>query len=228
VKFLILFAVFFAIVSGIGASVTKSKEKNQSQLAVSLIAQFDQYTKMSPPQILSPHAIAKSTEQFDAAPIQLIIFSDFQCPACKALSLMMAPIARRYEGKINILYYFYPLDSSCNAEMTMPLHPLACKLSYIAHCSGANFHTVHDQIFEQQESLSAEWTNDLVKKLGVEACINDAATKSKVVELLQQGKQFNVRSTPTMVLNGVKIEGALPLNQFYILMDELVKRHGAK
>ncbi len=223
--FLAGFGCVFMVAGGLTLYYIGHKEKGQTALASSLISQFDRYEKLSNPTVLSPHKIAQATEDFAKAPIQLIIFSDFQCPACKVLSSMMPAISKRYEGKINILYYFFPLDNACNAEMKAAIHPLACTLAYMAQCSGSNFHKVHDDIFEHQESLSFEWIKKYSKSIAVEACMNLSETKQKVVELLEQGKQINLRSTPTLLLNGVKIEGSLPLNQFFILMDELVKRN---
>ena len=47
---------------------------------------------------------------------------------------------------------------------------------------------------------------------------------SKRFQKYSQGNEFAVQSTPTFFLNNVKIEGALPLNQLYMLMDEVLAR----
>ena len=36
---------------------------------------------------------------------------------------------------------------------------------------------------------------------------------------------FNIRSTPTLFINGVKIEGGLGFGQMSILFDELIKKY---
>jgi len=214
----------------IGASyyTSEKEEDNQKHIAVDLIKQYDSLKKLSKPSIVPPFHISKSGP-YDQSPINLIIFSDFQCPACKALSEMVHPILKRYKGKINILYYFYPLDSSCNPSMSRALHPMACKAAYLSYCLPKNFFRVHDDIFANQEKLGgSSWLDNYAKKENVTKCMTNPKTKEKVVEIIRQGNEYNIKSTPTMLLNGVKIEGALPIGQFYILLDELIRRHGQK
>jgi protein-disulfide isomerase len=225
IKSLIPMLVVLILSSVINKFIVIQKENSQTLVRDSLIKQYDSYQKVALPVVMSPHVIAKSTDKFEDAPIQLLIFSDFQCPACKVLSKMMEPIVKRYKGKININYFFYPLDNACNDKMTRSLHPVACSAAYLSNCAADKFYEVHDKIFEDQEELSFEYVNKYAEKLGLTACMNSEENKQQVKTLIDQGNLVGVRSTPTILLNGVKIEGALPLGQFYLLMDELVKRY---
>ena len=158
----------------------------------------------------------------------MIIFSDFQCPACKSLSKMIHPLLKRYKKKLNIDYFFYPLDPACNANMTRNLHPLACKAAYFTYCTKDKFFETHDLVFENQGDLSDEWIELQVKKYGVNECYNDPETKKEVTKIVSQGNELNIKSTPTFFLNNVKIEGVLPLNQLYMLMDEVLAKNNDK
>ena len=136
----------------------------------------------------------------------------------------MPQLLVRYGGKINIQYFFYPLDNSCNPSMEKPLHQQACRAAYYAVCSPVeNFGTLHDEIFHNQERL-AEYLDENIKKNKLESCVADPKTKEKVVAIINQATPFNVRSTPTFILNGVKIEGVLPADQLFAIMDEILKR----
>jgi protein-disulfide isomerase len=42
--------------------------------------------------------------------------------------------------------------------------------------------------------------------------------------LINAANPYNIRSTPTFILNGVKIEGVLPSDQLFAIMDEILKR----
>ena len=225
VKSLIPMVVVMVLSLGINKFIVVHKENSQELVRDSLIKQYDSYPKIALPAQMSPHFIAKSTEKFEDAPIQLMVFSDFQCPACKVLSDMMEPIIKRYKGRINISYFFYPLDNSCNDKMTRALHSTACTAAYLANCSGEKFLEVHDKIFEDQQSLSFEYLNKYAERLNLAECFKSDETKQQVKTLVDQGNLIGIKSTPTVLLNGVKIEGALPLGQFYLLMDELVKRN---
>jgi protein-disulfide isomerase/uncharacterized membrane protein len=228
IKTMLSFGAVTLIVSIIFINIYNNKNSQSSKIATSLIKDYNSYENLGNPKPDSPYRIATSTEKFDDAPIQLTIFSDFQCPACKYLSSSMHALERKYKGKINIQYFFYPLDSNCNDKMTRPLHPLACKAAYLASCLPKKFSTVHDDIFENQSKLSLKWIKDYAEKNNVTKCFRSEDAKKTVVSLLKQGEEFNIQSTPTMLLNGVKVEGALPLNQMYILMDHLIKQHEPK
>ncbi len=225
-KWLAIYFVLTAIPAGAMYSSVQDKKKNVSILKDSLIQQYDALEKLGTPKQDSPYRIASSTPVFADAPIQISIFSDFQCPACKALSEYMAPLESRYHGKINIQYFFYPLDMACNPKMTHNLHEFACKEAYIAACTGDKFAEVHDKLFAMQDNLTIEALDKYAKELGVTECAASEETKAKVKALLEEGNNFGVSSTPTMLVNGVKIEGVLPLGQLTMILDELLKRSG--
>lgn len=218
-----LLAIFLVVTLIIGYVIRAnilSKENAKSSIAVSLIDQYYKLPNLGMPNPASEFKIADTQN----APIHMAVFSDFQCPACKMLSEQTKKIAELYKGKITIDYYFYPLDVNCNPNMERPLHDLACRAAYIAACTGPKFAEVHDEIFDHQESLTSESLAKIAKRENVEACANDPKTKEKVVALINAAKAFNVKSTPTYLVNGVKIEGVLPLDQLQIIFDEIIRR----
>ncbi len=217
---LAIFLVITLIIGYIIRANILSKENAKSSIAVSLIDQYYKLPNLGMPNPASEFKIAEAQN----APIHMAIFSDFQCPACKMLSEQTMKLAELYKGKITMEYFFYPLDVNCNPNMERPLHDLACKAAYIAACTGNKFTEVHDEIFKNQENLTADYLQKLAKRENAEACANDPKTKEKVVALINAAKAFNVRSTPTYLINGVKIEGVLPLDQLQIILDEIVKR----
>ncbi len=216
--------VGFAVVVLAAGFLTKmnidKKNANTSAVANDLIRQFYALPNLGQPNPPSEYKIATAAN----APIQMQIFSDFECPACKALSAMMPQLLTRYGGKIDIQYFFYPLDHNCNPSMERPLHQQACRAAYFSTCMPANqFGTLHDEIFHNQERIS-DYLDESIKKNGVEKCVADPATKAKVVSIINASTPFNIRSTPTFILNGVKIEGVLPPDQLFAIMDEILKR----
>jgi protein-disulfide isomerase/uncharacterized membrane protein len=197
-----------------------SKTAQGSAIANDLIKQYYGLPDLGQPATPSVYKIATA----ENAPIKMQIFSDFECPACKALSELMPQIIARYGGKIDIQYFFYPLDNNCNPSMDRPLHASACRGAYYSVCSPVEkFGTIHDEIFHNQERL-ADFLDENIKKNNLEACVKDPKTKEKVVAIINQATPFNIRSTPTFLLNGVKIEGVLPSDQLFAIMDEILKR----
>ncbi|OUR96235.1 hypothetical protein A9Q84_07710 [Halobacteriovorax marinus] len=223
-KVVAIYAVLALVLAGATWKMVDTKQSQINKIAPSLLKQYWGLPNLGAPSTDSEYRIASATEKFSDAPLQLTFFSDFQCPACKALSNNSHAIAKKYAGKINIQYMFYPLDHNCNPSMKRPLHIFACHAAYIAACLPGKFAKVHDDIFNNQAQLSGEWLNNYAKKEGVTECMNDPKTKKKVQDIIALSSSFNIRSTPTMLVNGVKIEGVLPLNQLYIIFDDILKK----
>ena len=215
-------SIIFLLAITIGHFVYAGKQKDQASIKDSLIKQYNSLARSEDPAYQADFFITRNGESLKDAPIQMIIFSDFQCPACKALSKMVHPLMKRYKENLNIDYFFYPLDPACNSKMTRNLHPLACKAAYFTYCTRDKFLETHDLIFDNQGDLSDEWIEAQAKEYGVSDCYNDPETRKEVTKIVSQGNDYLVKSTPTFFLNNVKIEGALPLNQLYMLMDEVL------
>ncbi len=201
-----------------------SKLSAQSSIANDLIKQYYALPNLGTPSVRSEFKLASA----ENAPIKMHVFSDFQCPACKMLATQLHNIAEIYKGKIDIEYFFYPLDVACNAAMERPLHEFACEAAYISVCSSANFGKLHDEFFAGQEKMNAEFLNGVAKRENVLDCIKDPKTKEKVVNLINAAGPFNVKSTPTYLINGVKIEGVLPQDQIQAILDEIIRRNATK
>ena len=214
------------VITILGATLIYNRQKTltveKNSISNSLVEQFYKLPNLGFPEIESPFTLAKAAD-FTKAPVNVFIYSDFQCPSCKFGHELWNKLAKIYEGKININYYFFPLDNLCNPKMTRPMHLLACKAAYLAACS-PNFHQIHDEIFANQEILSDNWLNEKVKSFNVQKCFEDPATKEKVVKILSTADKFNVQSTPTIILNGVKIEASLTEAQYRGLLDEIIRR----
>jgi protein-disulfide isomerase/uncharacterized membrane protein len=214
----------FLVVVLIAGFLTKSnvdkKIANLNSVANDLIKQYYALPNLGQPTPGSEFKIVSATN----APIKMQIFSDFECPACKALSELMPQIISRYGGKIDIEYFFYPLDHNCNPSMQRPMHQQACRAAYFSACMPREkFGVIHDEIFANQEKIAA-YLDGEIKSNQVEKCVADPSTKAKVVALINAATPFNVRSTPSFLLNGVKIEGVLPSEQLFAIMDEILKR----
>ena len=207
-------------VFGSAYAFVESKESNEDKIKDSLLAQFKALPVLGIPEKESPYRISSPID--GKAPITIVKFSDFECPACKALSGHLGKIAERYKGKVDIQYFFYPLDPACNPNMNAPLHRNACSASYLAYCLPEKFKEIEQLIFENQEGLSLKWIRETAEKEGVLPCFTAPETKEAVTQIIKAATPFNVKSTPTILLNGKKIEGVLPLGQLMILLDGIL------
>lgn len=225
-KMLLIYLVLSLIVIVPFKIYVNDKLDGKNALAQDLIRQYNSLQNIGDPKTPSRFRLASIGENFSEAPLRMTIFSDFQCPACKALSDQVPDIIKKYQGKINIQYFFYPLDHNCNDEIKRPFHTQACKAAYLSICKQSDFGNLHDEIFHAQSQLSDTWISQKAKSLGVEECMKADATRNEVLSHLDTAKGYNIRSTPTFLLNGVKIEGVLPNHQLFVIMDDILKKNG--
>lgn len=218
----------YAVVTGVAFALTfnvvKGKEGEINKVADSLVAQYKALENLGAPSFESKYRMASATEKFTDAPIQITKFSDFECPACKMLSEVLHKVAEKYKGKVNVQYFFYPLDNSCNPAMERPLHRYACKAAQLATCMPERFSTYESDVFKNQAQLSDDWLDAYAKKENVWDCYQSPKGKEEIQAYMEEAKNFGVQSTPTFLLNGVKIEGVLPLPQLSILIDYLLSQ----
>ena len=201
---------------------TASKEDSQSKLNAGIVDQFRKLANVGDPDQESPYKIHMSTEKFADAPIRLTVFSDFECPFCKVVAEQMSNFQRRYPGKINIQYMFFPLDAKCNSSVKTRMHANACDAAALSACDTAKFAEVHDEIFANQDKLGAGALNEIAKKHNLEACLANP-DMNKVINIINLSTKYNLKSTPTIIVNGKKIEGTIPNVQFYAIFDDILK-----
>ena len=226
-KVLVAYALITAIPAWlVFADLEGRKDKNE-QYKVSLMKEYDRLKNVGDPDTPSQFVLERSFNNFSEAPVRMSIFSDFQCPSCKKIAHIGEELAKKYRGKINIQYFFFPLDNDCNPEIKRALHTFACRAAYLAACAPPEkFLTIHDHIFENQAMLSANWLSETAKTFGVSDCYEKSGSKDKVMTNFNNYKKYKIQSTPTVILNGKKIEGAIPQASFEIIIDELLIRAG--
>ena len=203
---------------------TASKEDTRSKLNTSIVGQFNTMSQLGDPAQESPYKIHMATPNFADAPIRITVFSDFECPFCKVVAEQMPELIRRYSKQINVQYFFYPLDNKCNSNVKGRFHENACDAAYLAACDEKKFLEVHDDIFANQDKLKSGILADLAKKHNLSGCIENEANKNKVVTAINAATQFNLKSTPTIIVNGRKIEGTIPNGQFFAIFDDILSK----
>lgn len=144
-----------------------------------------------------------------SASAYLVEFSDFECPACGAFEPAVEQIREKYKDKLQFIYRQFPL----------PQHPFAEKAAIAAEAAGkqGKFWEMHDELFANQDKLSDDTINEIVKKLNLDAdqftkSIADPAIKDIVLQDKADGNALGVDATPTFYLNGKKLRLASPLN----------------
>ena len=150
------------------------------------------------------------------APILLIEYSDFQCPACAAYHPLVTKLLGEYGNSILFVYRHFPL----------PQHVYAEHAAQAAEAAGlqGKFWEMHDMLFSRQSEWAQAKDIDGVlasyaEKLGLhleqfKEHYAFSEVKAKIRNDFTSGRTFNVTATPTFFLNGKKMEPAGTYEEF--------------
>ncbi len=214
-----------------------AKQEAQVGKAMKVVKQFYELPFTKYPSFLSPAWVVRSTERFEDAPVQIIIYGDFLCPDCQFLAHQLEKMRSDFAGKLNVIFQFFPLENRCNQVVDKNLHPGSCDLSYIAAYVAIHdpkkFKELHDEIFANlRAARSPEWRLDLARKYEAEAALNDPEIQALVQQVIETGKEYErtserypygIRSTPTMIINNRLIIGTLPDYQLRAIFQALIE-----
>lgn len=167
------------------------------------------------------------------APIQIVEFSDFLCPACQQASKMNAILLANYRGDVTLVFKNYPLDSTCNSRVPQPVHPGACHLAAALECANlqGKFWPFHDLVFHDPKHYVPSRMQEDALKLGLDvarfrSCIDSGEGMAAVQRDIEQAALASVNRTPTYVINGVPIAGGLTPATFDDLVAVLKETSG--
>src|SRR4051794_31153537 len=95
-----------------------------------------------------------------AAPVTIVVFSDFECSYCAKGERTLREVEAAYPGKVRLVFKNAPLPMHTHAR-------LAAKAALAAGEQG-KFWEYHDALFEQQDSLDRPGLEAAAQKLGLE------------------------------------------------------------
>ncbi len=159
------------------------------------------------------------------APITIIEYSSLTCPHCAVLhreALSEIKATWIADGRARLVFRHFPLDA------------MALRAAAVADCiEGDRFFGFLDLLFKSQKRWAK--SNPPLKALGqlarlagmsqkkFESCANDEAQMDRILERRQDGTQtYDVKSTPTLIINGRKVEGARDFDHFEKIFKEIV------
>jgi len=168
--------------------------------------------------------------------VDLVVFSDFQCPACRAFAHRLdEEILPQFDRLLRVVWKHYPICTECNPHVSRNLHPDACKLAYAAEAARLQgeseaFWKCHDFFYENQRKLPRLDYEVLaaVLKLDPDQFLADMESdrvRDRVAADLNLAKSLDVSATPSIFLGGRKVERYWLANpEFVGDMHERVKR----
>jgi protein-disulfide isomerase len=166
-----------------------------------------------------------------AAPVQIIEFADFECPACGSFATLAEPDMRRRlieTGIASFRFMDYPLA----------IHPNTWDAHFAAACANeqGKFWEMHDQIFATQDQWNGMVTNrpkaifsrlarDLQLDHGQwEGCYDSQKYKLNIAANMREGERRLVQSTPTFIIGDKLVPGAIGFDQLKAYVDSALAK----
>jgi protein-disulfide isomerase len=161
-----------------------------------------------PPRVTADPAMIRGAP---AAPVTIVEWSDYQCPYCRRVEGTLASLLVEFAGSVRIVFKDFPLAS----------HDRALPAALAARCAGAQgrYWEYHDLLFVAQPEFSRDQLVGYARRLGLEAasfttCLDTARFQDAVLADRREGREAGVEGTPTFFINGEKLVGALPIEDF--------------
>lgn len=139
-----------------------------------------------------------------AAPVLLVEFADFQCPACRAARPVLEDVLKKHDGQARLVFKNFPLS----------IHQYGEKLARAARAAQnqGKFWEMYGALFDNQERISPAVVDELAKGLGLDMSkfqkdMESEATADAVARDRKQGERLDIQSTPTIFINGRPFTG---------------------
>jgi Na+:H+ antiporter, NhaA family len=140
------------------------------------------------------------------APLELVMFGDFQCPFCLGSQSILRRVRERLGERLLFGFRHLPIPER------HPLAPLAAEASEAAGAQG-KFWEYHDALYAVQPKLSREVMLEVGSDLGLDAErmaseIDSGAHRERVARDVASAEASGATGTPTFFANGRRLFGA--------------------
>ncbi|HYV46510.1 MAG TPA: thioredoxin domain-containing protein [Myxococcaceae bacterium] len=174
-------------------------------------------TLPAPPKPRKQVAATGPTRGPSDAKVTIVEFSDFQCPFCGRAHDTVEEVMRTYAGKVKLVYRQMPLTS---------LHPNAMKAAEASLCAHeqGKFWEYHDTLFKNQQALQVDKLKEYATQMGLDggkfnACLDGSQKADAVKADMKDAEGAGVQGTPAFFVNGVFLNGAVPIDEFREVID---------
>lgn len=153
--------------------------------------------------------------------VTIVEFSDFECPFCKQVQSVLRQIVESYGREVRLVFKHLPLEGHRNS---LP----AARAAYCA-AEQERFWQFHDVLFNAG-NLSPPVFEQIASDLGLglpkfQECIASERSRAAVVKDIEAARLLRIESTPSFVVNGKVVKGALSFAEFQrIIEQELSQR----
>lgn len=140
------------------------------------------------------------------APLELVMFGDFQCPFCLGAQSILRRVRERLGERLLFGFRHLPIPER------HPLAPMAAEASEAAAAQGS-FWEYYDALYAVQPKLSREMMLEVGRDLGLDAErmaaeIESGAHRDRIARDVASAEASGATGTPTFFVNGKRFFGA--------------------
>ena len=180
----------------------------------------------------------RPTRGAKSAKVLVVNYDDFECPYCAQMHATLFPeILKEYGDRVTFVYKDFPLED---------MHPWATHAAVDANCLAAQNSDAYwdfaDDIHAHKRDVDQEKGADArfaaVDKISqaeagkhgldvpkLEACMK-AQNQDAVRASMKEAEGLGVEATPTLFINGQKIDGAVPISELRAALDTALRDAG--
>jgi protein-disulfide isomerase len=151
-----------------------------------------------------------------SAPVEIIEFSDFQCPYCIRGADTLDEVKEKYGDKVTIVFRHFPL----------PMHDRAHRAAEASECANeqGKFWEYHDTLFANQRAMTEDDLSGYAQTAGLDLtkfgeCLSSGRHVATVEQDMKEGAEAGMSGTPGFFINGVFLGGAMPIEKFSEVID---------
>ena len=222
----IVFVFFLAFSVFSGSNILKAKAATSKAPKNQITKLVEGFYSQEPEKINFPETAMRLGNP--EAKVKIYAFTDFLCSACYKFYQLEKYILAKHKNRVEIIYYHYPLDASCNRHMDDSVYAGSCiasKSIYAASAAGffSEYFYIH---FSGYPGYKDGFTMDNVK-MNLDMAIEESGTgepsKTKFDEAMKSqaamdqikmhiefAENLKIEATPTVYIGGRKIVGVPP------------------
>lgn len=156
----------------------------------------------------------------DDALVTIIEFSDYQCPFCKRVQPTLDEVRKRYGADVRIVWKHYPLPFHDHA-----LHAAVLSAEARAEKGDAGFWKATEALFDASPNLDDARLAEIGRTLKLDGkkvrkALEEHAQDAVIEADQSVAARFKVTGTPHFFINGRRLVGAQPLEEFVRIIDE--------
>lgn len=137
----------------------------------------------------------------DSAPLNMVVFSDFACPACRHLHKKLKKIEQEQRGRVRIVYRHMPVPTTPGHEQSVP----AAALSEVAGEKG-RYLEMADLLFENFQDGNQPDLVALAQQFGfAESDLTEDKQRAALERVMgdrELGVKMGINMTPTVIVLG--------------------------